>query len=341
MTVTETSPQVDPNVAQAILSLRQISEQVKAIDNELGTDDGGVVAKRNKIANEYVLKFNTPNLQAVLNEDGSPKLKADGTPEQEDLNPFTKFTTQIVSAIKSRFSKDDQGNADPVLQAAVYTEIHNQLGKEFGKVVKEHLDAEVAKLPKVEVPTISDERKTELALNRSKLVNIFKLQKEMLKYYEEELPSDIEEPSARKGAIGPRGDKITRQYQFFVGEPGKEETMKHRTVKLDGKRSEINLSQIASTVAKDGFTNTKALKDYIIKELGVTPADGKVDLGERWEVTLPAPVNKVLRGVAINSSQAVVDEADDGEDDDDDDTNGSTEAASTEDDMFSSMEQQA
>jgi hypothetical protein len=115
--------------------------------------------------------------------------------------------------------------------------------------------------------------------------------------------------------------------------------MKHRTVKIEGKRSEINLSQIASTVAKDGFVNTKALKDFIIKTLGVTASDGKVDLGEKWEVTLPVPVNKVLRGVAIGTSNAVVDEIDDGDDDEDDsDDNGAVEVTSTEDDMFSSIE---
>ena len=334
MTMTDASPELDPNVAQAISSLRQIAEQVKAIDAELGTDDGGVVAKRNRIANEYVSKFNTPNLQEVTQVDGSVT--------QEDQNPFTKFTSQIVSAIKSRFSKDEQGNADPVLLTAVYTEVHNQLGKEFSKSILEHLNAEVAKLPKVDTPTISDERKTELALSRSKLVNIFKLQKEMLKYYEEELPSDIEEPSARKGAIGPRGASFTRQYQFFVGEPGGE--LKHRTVKIEGKRSEVNLSQIASTVAKDGFVNTKALKDFIIKELGdaVTKSeDGKLDLGAEWTVTLPAPVNKVLKGVAVGTSSAVVDESDDGDDEDDDNDTENGETASSEDDMFSGMEQSA
>ncbi len=285
MTMTA-SPQVDPQVSGVLDNLRQLSLQVKEIDRELGTSDGGPVAQRNKIANEYVAQFSN------------------------DEN-FSSFITKIVAAIKSSFS------ASPELQAAVYTEIHNQLGKEFGKTVKEHLDAKVAALPKPETSEVSDDRKMELATQRTKLVNLFKLQKEMLKYYAPDnetitLPADIEEPSARKGAIGGRGWKTTKQYQFFVDG-------KHRTVKIDGKRGEISLSQIASTVAKEAFVNTLALKNFIVEQLGVEVKEGKVDLGDEWEVTLPAPINKTLKGVAVSSSNAVVDESDDSDDDDDDD----------------------
>jgi hypothetical protein len=297
----------DPQVSGIIDNLRQLSAQVKEIDNELGTDAGGPVALRNKLANEYVVKYSA------------------------DEN-FSSFITKIVTAIKTSFS------SSPELQAAVYTEIHNQLGKEFGKEVKTHLDAEVAKIPAADdKDKVSDERKMELATQRTKLVNLFKLQKEMLRYYSPDdtpiaLPADIEEPSARKGAIGGRGWKTTKQYQFFVDG-------KHRTVKIDGKRGEISLSQIASTVAKEAFVNTLALKNFIVETLGVEVKEGKVDLGDEWEVTLPAPVNKTLKGVAVSSSNAVVDESDDSDDDDDDDENDSS--ASTEDDMFSGMEEQS
>ncbi len=252
--------------------------------------------------------------------------------ETVDANPFNRFIFTVIGNIKKNFS--DQ----PEKLAAMYTELHNALSKEFGDTVKDHLNAEVKKLPAPDPKDqISDERKTELATQRTKLVNIFKLQQEMLKYYETELPSDIEIPSARKGAIGGRGDKLTRSYAFYVGDSV--ENLKHRTVKVDDKRSEVTLGNIASTVGKAAFVNTKALKDYIVEQLGVTPKDGKVDLGSEWTVTLPqAAGGKVLRGVAIGSDNAVVDENDDGDDDeDDDDENGTSETQTEEptEDMFS------
>ena len=309
----------DPQVTSIIDNLRTLSDQVKMIDNELGTKKGDI-ALRNDIAKNLIAKFNAPQLQQ--NEAG----------EQVDANPFNRFVSQIITNVKSHFSDS------PDKQAAIYTALHNALNDEFGKTVKTHLDAEVAKLPKVETPEVSETRKTELATQRTKLVNLFKLQKEMLKYYSPDnepiaLPSDIEEPSARKGAIGGRGDKITRQYAFHVGDSI--ETLKHRTVKVDGKRAEVTLGNIASTVAKDAFINTKALKDYIVEKLGVTASEGQVDLGEEWTVQLPeAAGGKFLRGVDLKktSSEVAVDESDD-DDDDDDETEETSEE--TTDDMFS------
>lgn len=308
----------DPQVTSIIDNLRTLSDQVKMIDSELGTKKGDI-ALRNDIAKNLIAKFNAPQMQQ--NEAG----------EQVDANPFNRFVSQIITNVKSHFSDSEDK------QAAIYTALHNALNDEFGKTVKAHLDAEVAKLPKQEEKEVSETRKTELATQRTKLVNLFKLQKEMLKYYSPDnepiaLPSDIEEPSARKGAIGGRGDKITRQYAFYVGDSV--ETLKHRTVKVDGKRAEVTLGNIASTVAKDAFLNTKALKDYIVKTLGVSASDGSVDLGEEWTVQLPeAAGGKFLRGVDLKktSSEVAVDESDD--DDDDDDETEETSEEST-DDMF-------
>ena len=294
MTMTDIT---DPQVLSIIDTLRQLADQVKVIDSELGTEASGPVAARNKVANEWVTKHNISNVV-----------------EGAETNPVVKLVSQVVNALKSpAFSNDE-------ILVATYTELSNQMSKNFGEKVKNVLQAVVDAQPKATAPTITDSRKTELASERSNLTNLFKLQKEMLKYISNvpvQLPSDIEEPVARRGSIGPRGAKFTKDYQLYFD--GKLQQL----TDSDGDKSNATLSNLVVKTKEAGLSSTKELRDFIIEQLGVTPsADGKtVELPDTWEVTIGAPVSKTLKGVATTAVSV-----DESEDDEDDTTNGDTDS---------------
>lgn len=296
MTNTDTSPMNDPQVLAMLDNLRQLSAQIKEIDNELGTDATGAVAQRNSIAKKYVEQYGS------------------------DEN-FKGFIEKVIDYVGKQ--KDN-----PALLAAVVYALNDRVSKDFGKTVKDHLDAEVAKLPKQETPTISDDKKATLANERAKKVGIFKAQKDMLKFYDVlTLPTDIEEPAVRRGAIGPRGAAFTKTYQYYFD--GK---LQQLTDTDTNEKTDATLSNIAtSKLKKDLGWNTKQLRDFIIKELNLTVNEktNEVDLPDTWEVTLPMPVGKKLRGVVVSSENASVNE-----NEDDDEVNG-TESDSGE-DMFAS-----
>lgn len=274
MSLTEVT---DPQVLSMLDNLRSLSAQIKQIDSELGSDATGPVAQRNRIASQYVEQFSS------------------------DDN-FKGFLDKVIDFVGKQ--KDN-----PQLMAALYTELSNRMSKDYGKTVKDHLDAEVKKLPQSDAPTISEERKTELANERTKKVGIFKAQKEMLKFYDVlTLPSDIEEPAVRRGAIGPRGASFTKTYQYFFD--GKLQQL----TDSDGVKSDASLSNIAVAKLKKPLGwSTKQLRDFIIEQLGATVNEktNEVDLPDVWEVNLPAPVNATLKGVV--TTNANVDESDDDE----------------------------
>lgn len=294
MTVTETSPMNDPQVLSMLDNLRQLSTAIKDIDAELGTDVSGPVAQRNKIANQYIEQYST-------------------APE---FNGFLDKVSDYLGNMKDK----------PELLSAMFVALNDRVTKSFGKIVKDQLDAEVAKLPKVEAPTVTDTRKEELANERTKKVGIFKAQKEMLKFYDVTvLPSDIEEPAVRRGSIGPRGAQFTKTYQYYLD--GKLQQL----TDTDGVKSDATLSNIATKLKKDLNWTTKQVRDKIMESLGVTANEktNEVDLPDTWEFTFPAPVNKTLR--AVVTTTPAVDESDDG---DDDATNGTPDSGSE--DMFAS-----
>jgi hypothetical protein len=293
----------DNQAVSIIEQLRGLANQVKQIDAELGTDVSGPIAARNKIANEYVARYNTPNIVT----------QADGT--EKDENNFTRFISQVVGSVASISGSDEE------MMVALYTELGNSLQKRYGDTVKNHLQKIVDAQPKSDAPTISDARKIELANERSKAVNLFKLQKEMLKYISStpvELPSDIEEPSARRGSIGPRGAQFTKTYQYSIN--GKLQEM----TDSEGVKSLATLSNLVlSKWAKDLGWKTKDLRDYIIEQTGATvnKEENTVELPDTWSVTLPSPhQDKVLGAELVTASNANVSEAPD----DEDDTNGET-----------------
>jgi hypothetical protein len=293
MSVTEASPMNDPQVLSMLDNLRQLSTQIKAIDAELGVDATGPIAQRNKIASQYIEQYGTaPEFQGFLD-------KIDG----------------YLGGMKDK----------PELLSAVFVALNDRISKNFGKIVKDQLDAEVAKLPKTEAPTISDERKTALANERTKKVGIFKAQKEMLKFYDVlTLPTDIEEPPVRRGSIGPRGAQFTKTYQYYLD--GKLQQL----TDTDGVKSDATLSNIATKLKKELNWTTKDLRDKIMAHLNVTAnSNNEVDLPDTWEFPFPAPVNKTLRAVVTTTPS--VDESDDG-----DETTNGTDATDTGEDMFAS-----
>lgn len=309
-----TMTQANDQVMSILDTLRNLSTQVKTIDAELGTDVSGPIAARNKLANEYVARYNTP--QIVTAEDGT----------QRDNNAFTRFITSVIKNIQDHFTES------PEMQIAVYTELGNQMTKTFGDTVKNHLQKVVDSQPKQDAPTISDARKAELATERSNIVNLFKLQKEMLKYLSAtpvELPSDIEEPVAKRGSVGPRGAQFTKTYQYYINGKLQELT------DSDGVKSNSTLSNLVlSKWAKDLNWKTKDLRDYIVAQNNVTPdKENNVDLPDSWSVTLPAPhADKTLSATVVAASAATVNETPDG---DEDEANG-TEPESGAEDMFAS-----
>jgi hypothetical protein len=281
MSMTDASPMNDPQVVSMLDNLRSLSAQIKQIDSELGTDASGPVAQRNKIASGYVTQF-------------------------ESDDNFKGFMDKVIGFVNSQTNSGE--NKD--LLVAIYTELSNRMSKDFGKSVRDHLDAQVAALPKQETSEISDARKSELAAERAKKVGIFKAQKDMLKFYDVlELPSDIEEPAVRRGAIGGRGAQFTKTYQFYYD--GKLQQL----TDSDGVKTDASLSNIATAKLKKSLNwSTKQLRDFIVEQLGakVNSQTNEVDLPDVWEVNLPAPVNAVLKGVV--TTNASVDESDDGED---------------------------
>lgn len=293
MSVTEASPMTDPQVVSILDNLRTISAEVKQIDAELGTDVSGPVAQRNKIASQYVSQFT-----------------------QDAESDVNRFVNQMVEILNK---PDGFSNSDEKLTAVIYL-LNDRLAKGPGSRVTEFLKKQVDALPKTETPTVDDSRKQELADRRSNITNIFKLQNEMLKYYGvTELPSDIEAPSIRRGAVGPRV-KLNKTYQFYVDGKLKQLTDE------DGNKTNPGLSYIATTVTKDLNWKTKQLRDFIVENVGgasVSEKGDEITLPDTWEVTLPAPVNKTLRGVAVTvvTADTNVDDSDDGDDDGDD--NGS------------------
>lgn len=294
MSVTDTSPMNDPQVLSMIDNLRQLSAAIKEIDAELGVDATGPIALRNKVAAQYIEQYGT-------------------APE---FNDFLDKVTNYLGGMKDK----------PELMSAVFVALNDRVSKNFGKIVKDHLDAEVAKLPAQPTSTVSDDRKTALASERTKKVGIFKAQKEMLKFYDVlTLPTDIEEPAVRRGSIGPRGAQFTKTYQYYLD--GKLQQL----TDSDGVKSDATLSNIGTKLKKELNWSTKELRDFIIKGLNATVNEktNEVDLPDTWEVTLPAPVNKTLKGVITTTTS--VDETDDG------DENGPADAAdSNTTDLFAS-----
>jgi len=289
MSMTEASPMSDPQVSAMLDKLREISAEVKQIDAEIGDSGTGPVAQRNRIANQYVQQYAAdPN---------------------SDVNRFVNQMVEILSK-PDGFSESDEK------LTAVVTLLNDRLSKGPGTRVTEFLKKQVDAQPQ-QTSTVSDERKQELLSRRSNIANIFKLQNEMLKYYGvTELPADIEVPTVRRGAVGPRV-KLNKEYQYFVD--GKIRQLSDD----EGNKTNPSLSYIATTVTKDLNWKTKELRDYIVENVSgasVSEDGSTVNLPDEWEVMLPAPVNKSLRGVAatVTNSNAVVDDSDD----DDDEGNG-------------------
>lgn len=283
--MTMTSPVTDPQVIGLFDNLRKLSDEVKAIDNELGADVSGPVAARNKLAKELAAKYTDDNVTGFVN----------------------KIVGQFDNA---QFIDSDEK------RVAVLTALNEGL-EAIDKVVTAYLKKEVDAQPKTDAPTISDARKAELAAERSKKTGMFKCQVEMLKFYDVlELPADIEAPVARRGSIGPRGAKFTKSYLFsFDGKP-------QILTDGDGVKTNASLGNLVIKTKDAGLKNTKELRDFIIEQLGATVSeDGKtVDLPDTWTVTIPAPVDKTLSASVVTTP--AVDES---PDEDDDDDNGSTE----------------
>lgn len=286
--MTITSPVTDPQVLGLFDNLRKLSDEVKAIDNELGADVSGPVAARNKLAKELAAKYTDDNVTGFVN----------------------KIVAQFDNA---QFVDSDEK------RAAVFTALNTGLAA-IEKTVNDFLKKEVDAQPKTDVPTISDARKTELATERSKKTGMFKCQVEMLKFYDvNTLPSDIEVPVARRGSIGPRGAKFTKSYLFsFDGKP-------QILTDGDGVKSNASLGNLVIKTKDAGLNNTKELRDFIISTLGATVSeDGKtVDLPDTWSVTLPEPVGKTLSATVV--TPAVDESPDDDDDTDTADANGAPE----------------
>jgi hypothetical protein len=293
--MTEASPMTDPQVVSILDNLRNISNEVKQIDAELGTDVSGPVAQRNKIANQLVAQHTS-----------------------DDNSDVNRFVNQVVGPLV----KEDGSFSDIEKLTAVVTHLNNQISKLVGNKVTEYLKSQVDSQPTPATPEISEARKQELADRRSNITNIFKLQNEMLKYYGvTELPADIEVPAVRRGAIGKRV-KLNKEFQFYV-----DGNLKQLTDQDTGQKTNAPLSYIATTVCKDKNWKAKDLRNFIVENVdGATASDTEVNLPDTWEVTLPAPINKTLRGVAITVTDDSASSVDDSEDDEDDDDNGTEES---------------
>lgn len=304
--MTMTSPTTDnPQVIYILDELRKISNEVKQIDSELGTDVSGPIAQRNALAKQYVSQHAASSIQ----KEGD-----------EEQNAMQRFINQAVAQIKSHFAGSDEE------KVAIYTAMTDRLDREFGTSVKDFLQKQVDAQPKQEAPTVSDDRKQELAQRRSNITEMFKLQTNMLKLlgYTDALPTDIEVPTVRRGAVGKRVS-FTKEYQFYVD--GK---LKQLTDADTGEKSNPKLSYIATTVCKDLNWKTKQLRDFIVEHTSASVSEdgSEITLPDEWEVTLPAPINKTLKGVAVTvtDSSAGVDDSED----DDDDENESSENESSE-----------
>lgn len=296
MTMTDASQMNDPQVVMTLETLRKLSEEIKQIDSQLG-DTGGVIAQRNRIANELI----------------SQHLVSDKDAEGKEQNRAVAFISQAVAAIASIAGENDE------LMVAVYRDLENQLDKNYQERANKFLQDRVDSLPKTDKAELTDAQKQELVTQRNNKAQLFKLQHQMLPYYGvTTLPSDIEVPSVRRGAVGKRVS-LNKEFQFYVD--GK---LKQFTDQDTGIKTNYKLSNIATNVVKQSLNwGTTELRDFIVKNTqgaSVSEDGSTVTLPDEWEVTLPEPANVKLRGVAITvtNTDASVDDSDD-----DDDDNGS------------------
>jgi len=198
---------------------------------------------------------------------------------------------QVVSWLKNEFSNEEE-------RVGAYTALIREVREAVRKQVDKYLD-DAFKEHKADTPEVklTEAQLDELITRRKKAKEHFDILYSVLEMAEVDL-SDVPVPNRLAGARGPRGPRVLKGYDFFVGG-------KPRTDKTN------NLSSIAATVWPK--TKVKDLKDFLV-------AQG-IDLEnppDEFEVSLPTEPNPtVLRGV--KGAAAEVEEDEDEEDESEED----------------------
>lgn len=208
-------------------------------------------------------------LDAASGSESAGKRALANSIASETENSWKKVADNLVSA----FEKID----DPQIRVGAFTGVLKSVQDRFKNEVDEFLAKEVANRSTDQVE-ISAEELSQMTDARRELVEQYRALRNILEMFGSDV-STIPEPKKRTGARGKRGPRVLTNYDFYVdGEA--------RTA------SQNSLSSIANTVCKDLGWKTVDLRNFLVEQnidLENPPAE--------FSVTLPEPVNKVLKGV--------------------------------------------
>lgn len=299
MTSTETGV---PNAAQAavqnaINNAIMAKQMVDQIDEQLDlADNASETVRRNKVARDLVSEYSADS--------------EDGTYENSTLGQFEKA---LNDAFVARYTT-------PELKVAAYTHAKAVLDKLFGEEVRSFQDEKIKTMPTQELT--ETERKA-LEDQRGQFAKLFKFSKEIVSAMGQKdlLPPELKEDLRIRRKGGTRGPSFVGTYRFYVETKEGSGEFEEKTVTIKGVTKPGGLSLIANTLGKevDPEWQTSDLKDFILSELnlsdnvtGVTATSpGQVVLPPTWEVKLPAPVNRRIKGVKLAETTAPDDEDND------------------------------
>lgn len=284
MTMTGTPNAAQVAVQNAIDNALMAKQQVEAIDEQLDlADNNSETVRRNKVTRDLVSE----------NSSGENSLAS-------------QFEAALASAFTERYNT-------PELQVAMVEVAKKFLDKTFGESNKKFLDEKIKDLPAI---TLSEEDRKNLEDQRSQFAKLFKFSKEIVigMGKKDLLPDELKSDLKIRRAGGSRGPSFVGTYRFFVETKANSNEYEEKTITLKGVEKPAGLSVIANTLGKevDASWQTRDLKNFILEQLNLTDAvrgetstsPGEVTLPKTWEVTLPAPVNRKLKGVLISETTA-------------------------------------
>jgi hypothetical protein len=279
MTDTQTQDVFDP-VGSAVKNATMAREQVESIDEQLDlADNASEIVRRNAAANNLIVEF------------------SDQMKELED-------------SLKKVFADN---YADPAVRAAAFTHAGKVLAKEYGKDVKETLDAKAKEMPS---KTLTADERQALENQRIRYAKLFKYSKEIITGMGEDIPEDLKSDLKIRRAGGSRGPNPVGTWDLMVERKEDSNDFERKTMSKDGVTKPATLSLIANTVCKELGWQTRDLKNFIVAQLGedVTVDEDKNEITfkhDSWVVKLPAPVNRKLKGVLVSDVSTSDEDEDD------------------------------
>lgn len=284
MTMTGTPNAAQVAVQNAIDNALMAKQQVEAIDEQLDlADNNSETVRRNKVTRDLVTEYSSG-----------------------DNSPASAFEAALASAFTERYNTPD-------MQVAMVEVAKKFLDKTFGESNKKFLDEKIKDMP---TTTLTEDERKQLEDQRQQFAKLFKFSKEIVigMGKKDLLPDDLKSDLKIRRAGGSRGPSFVGTYRFFVETKENSGEYEEKTITLKGVEKPAGLSVIANTLGKevDSSWQTRDLKNFILNELNLmdsvrgetSTSPGEVTLPNTWEVKLPAPVNRKIKGVLISQTTA-------------------------------------